>query len=92
MPRAIVEGNSRLALRVRPDDKATLMRAVALEHTHMTDFILRNALEAARKVINDAERVTLSARDSVRVLAALESPPAPNAGLLAAARRMPKGK
>ena len=30
MPRAIVEDNSRLALRVRPDDKATLMRAVAL--------------------------------------------------------------
>jgi len=28
MPRAIVEDNSRLALRVRPDDKATLMRAV----------------------------------------------------------------
>ncbi|MER2625189.1 MAG: DUF1778 domain-containing protein [Accumulibacter sp.] len=38
MPRAIVEDNSRLALRVRPDDKATLMRAVALEHTDMTDF------------------------------------------------------
>lgn len=37
MPRAIVE-DSRLALRVRPDDKATLMRAVALEHTDMTDF------------------------------------------------------
>ena len=38
MPRAIVEDNSRLALRVRPDDKVTLMRAVALEHTDMTDF------------------------------------------------------
>ena len=32
MPRAIVEDNSRLALRVRADDKATLMRAVAIEH------------------------------------------------------------
>jgi len=38
MPRAIVEDISRLALRVRPDDKATLMRAVALEHTDMSDF------------------------------------------------------
>ena len=37
MPPAIVE-DSRLALRVRPDDKVTLMRAVALEHTDMTDF------------------------------------------------------
>ena len=43
MPRTIVEDNSRLALRVRAQDKATLMRAVALEHTDMTDFVLRHA-------------------------------------------------
>lgn len=91
MPRAIVEDNSRLALRVRPDDKATLMRAVALEHTDMTNFILRHALDAARKIIEQAEHLTLSERDSLRVLDALENPPAPNAKLLAAARRMPKG-
>lgn len=92
MPRAVVEDNSRLALRVRADDKAMLMRAVALEHTDMTDFVLRHALNAARKVIEQAEHVTLSERDSLRVLAALENPPAPNSRLLAAARRMPKGR
>ena len=90
MPRTIVEDNSRLALRVRANDKATLMRAVALEHTDMTDFILRHALDAARKVIEQAERVTLSERDSLRVLDMLENPPAPSAKLLGAARRMPK--
>lgn len=90
MPRAIVEDNSRLALRVRADDKVTLMRAVALEHTDMTDFVLRHALDAARKIIEQAERVTLSERDSLRVLRMLESPPAPNARLLRAARRMPR--
>ena len=92
MPRAIVEANSRVALRVRAGDKATLMRAIALEHTDMTDFILRHALDAARKVIDRAERVELSERDSLRVLDALENPPAPNAHLLAAARRMPRHK
>lgn len=92
MPRAVVEDNSRLALRVRADDKLTLMRAVALEHTDMTDFVLRHALDAARKVIEQAERVTLSKRDSLRVLDALENPPAPNEKLLGAARRMPKRK
>ncbi len=92
MPRAVVEGNSRLALRVRADDKATLMRAVALEHTDMTDFVLRHALDAARKVIEQAEHVTLSERDSQRVLDALENPPAPNSKLLGVARRMPKGR
>ena len=90
MPRAAVQDNSRVALRVRANDKATLMRAVALEHTDMTDFILRHALDAARKVIEQAEQVTLSERDSLRVLAALEHPPAPKAKLLAAARRMPR--
>lgn len=90
MPRAIVEDNSRLALRVRAKDKATLMRAVALAHTDMTDFILRHALDAARKLIEQAERVTLSERDSLRVLDALENAPAPNARLLGAARRLPK--
>ena len=90
MPRSFVEGNSRLALRVRADDKDSLIRAVALEHTDMTDFILRRALDAARLVIEKAEHVNLSARESLRVLAALESPPAPNAKLLDAVRRMPK--
>jgi len=90
MPRAIVADNSRLALRVRADDKATLMRAVALEHTDMTDFILRSALVAARKVIEQAEHVTLSERDSLRVLDVLQNPSAPNAKLKAAARRLPR--
>lgn len=88
----MVEDNSRLALRVRADDKVTLMRAVALEHTDMTDFVLRHALDAARKVIDLAERVTLSERDSLRVLDALENPPAPNARLLGAARRLPASR
>lgn len=92
MPRAIVEDNSRLALRVRAGDKITLMRAVALEHTDMTDFVLRHALDAARKIIEQAERLTLSERDSLRVLKVLEKPPAPNDRLLRAARRMPKPK
>ena len=90
MPRITVESNSRLALRVRANDKATLMRAVALEHTDMTDFILRHSLEAARKVIEQEEHLLLTGRDSLRVLAALENPPAPNARLLKAARRLPK--
>ena len=92
MPRAVVEDNSRLALRVRADDKATLMRAVALEHTDMTDFVLRHALAAARKIIERSEHVHLSERDSLRVLDALDNPPAPNSKLLRAARRMPEGR
>jgi uncharacterized protein (DUF1778 family) len=65
------------------------MRACALEHTNLTDFILRNVLRAADAVIDQAERVALSERDSLRVLALLENPGSPNARLLAAALALP---
>ncbi|MEH6875703.1 MAG: DUF1778 domain-containing protein [Candidatus Competibacter sp.] len=89
MPRAVVENNSRMSLRIRAPDKALLMRAVALENTDITDFVIRNALQAARRVIEQAEHMPLSERDSLRVLALLENPPAPNARLLAAAEALP---
>ena len=89
MPRLAVEDNSRMSLRIRAEEKALLMRAVALNHTDLTDFVIRHALSAARAVIQEADRVTLSARDSLRVLDLLENPPAPNARLLAAARATP---
>lgn len=88
MPRAVVEDNSRMSLRIRPEDKAVLMRAVLLEHTDLTDFVVRNALRAARAVIEEAEHVQLCERDSLRVLELLENPPAPNARLMKAARAL----
>jgi len=89
MPRIAVEDNSRMSLRIRPADKALLMRAVAYEHTDLTNFVLRNAMQAAKAVIAQAEQVLLSERDSLRVLDVLENPPAPNAKLLAAAHALP---
>lgn len=89
MSRAAVETNSRIALRIRSADKARLMRACAREHTDLTDFILRNVLRAADSVIEQAERVMLSERDSVRVLELLENPGTPNVRLMAAARALP---
>lgn len=90
MPRVAVEDNSRMSLRISPEDKATLLRAVALEHTDLTDFVLRHALRAAREVVEEADRVRLSGRDSLRVLELLENPPAPNARLKRAAAALPR--
>jgi uncharacterized protein (DUF1778 family) len=84
VPRIAVEDNSRMSLRVRPEEKATLMRAVALMHTDLTDFVLHHALLAAKAVSEEAEHVSLSERDSLRVLSLLEDPPASNAKLRAA--------
>jgi uncharacterized protein (DUF1778 family) len=77
-------------LRIRPEEKAVLLRAVALNHTDLTDFVIRHALRAAKTVIEEADHVRLSERDSLRVLDLLENPPAPNAKLRAAARALPK--
>ena len=85
-----VEDNSRMSLRIRAEEKALLMRAVALNHTDLTEFVVRHALRAAKAVIEEADRVQLSARDSLRVLDLLENPPAPNARLRAAARALPR--
>jgi uncharacterized protein (DUF1778 family) len=90
MPRVAVEDNSRISLRIRPGEKAALLRAVALKHTSLTDFVLRHALLAAQAVVKEAEHVQLSVRDSLRVLDLLENPPAPNAKMRAAARSLPR--
>jgi uncharacterized protein (DUF1778 family) len=79
-----------MSLWIRAEEKALLLRAVALNHTDLTDFVIRHAVLAAKAVIEEADRVQLSGRDSLRVLDLLENPPAPNARLLAAARALPK--
>ncbi len=90
MPRAAVNDNNRVALRVRSADKAVIMRAVALAQTDMTTFMLRSALREAQSVIEEHERLKLTGRDSRLVMELLENPPAPNAKLRKAARAMPE--
>ncbi|MDR3493669.1 MAG: DUF1778 domain-containing protein [Ancalomicrobiaceae bacterium] len=75
MPRAHSD-NGRVELRLRPEDKATLTRAAALKRLDLTGYILGAALPKAEADIAEAERLTLSERDSLRVLALLENPPA----------------
>ena len=75
MPRALTEGG-RVELRLRPEDKATLTRAASLKRLDLTGYILGAVLPKAEADIAEAERLTLSERDSLRVLALLENPPA----------------
>jgi len=86
MARHASEGNNRVELRVKPDEKAILARAAALEHMDLTGVILSKLLPEARAVIERAERVVLSGRDSLKVLDLLENPPKPNARLKRAAK------
>jgi uncharacterized protein (DUF1778 family) len=85
-----VKDNPRMNLRLRPEQKATLVRAAALRHTDLTEFVLQPALREAEAVIEESERIILSERDSLLVLTLLENPPVLNAKLRAAIAAMPK--
>lgn len=92
MPRSAVEANSRIALRIKPKEKAKIMRASAIESTDLTSFILRTAIQAADAVIERSERIALSKRDSLQVLDLLAHPPAANPKLRTAARALKSAK
>ncbi len=85
MPRNHAD-SGRVELRLRPEDKATLARAAALERLDLTSFILRAALPRAQATIEEAERLKLSERDSLRVLDLLENSPPPPERLRRAAK------
>ena len=86
MPRALTE-SGRIELRIKPEEKALLSRAAALQHEDLTGFILRTVVPAAERIIERTERLQLSERDSLRVLDLLENPPKPSAKLRAAAKK-----
>jgi uncharacterized protein (DUF1778 family) len=74
MPRTLTD-NGRIELRLRPEDKATLTRAAALKRLDLTGYILCTVLPRAQADISESEQLTLSERDSLRVLDLLENPP-----------------
>ncbi len=77
----------RIELRTTREEKRLLAAAAAHARLDVTSFIMRNVLPAAREVVDRAERIILSERDTARVLKLLEKPPKPTGALLAAARR-----
>lgn len=75
----------RFELQASSAELALLMRAAALKHVDLPSFVLQAALPRAESVVAEADTVTLSERDSLRVLAMLEHPPEPSPRLVAAA-------
>ena len=79
--------DDRIELRASKEEKRLLVAAAAEERLDVTSFIMRRVVPAAREVVEKAERIVLSRRDTARVLKLLENPPKPTPALLAAARR-----
>ena len=90
MPQTLVKNNSRISLRIPAKEKALLVRAVTLRETSLTDFVIRHAVAAAQTVIDEADRIRLCERDSLRVMELQENPPPPNEKLLKAAHALPE--
>lgn len=83
MPRVSVAGNPRFTMEIPPVDKARLVRAASLERTTLKDFMLRNALSGADAVIERAERIALSERDTRKLLDLLDNPRRANPNMVA---------
>ena len=79
--------NDRIELRATKEEKRLLVAAAAQERLDVTSFIMGRVLPVAREVVDKAERIVLSERDTARVLSLLENPPKPTRALLEAARR-----
>ena len=92
MPRVAVEDNKRMSLRITQEEKAILLRAAVLKNKDLSEFVRQESVDAAKAVIREEEHISLSQRDSLRVLDLLENPPKPNAKLLSAAKALPKRK
>ena len=87
MPAPTAAREDRIELRATKEEKRLLATAAAYERLDVTSFIMRTVLPAAREVVDRAERIVLTERDTARILELLEHPPRPTPALMAAARR-----
>ncbi|MCY4094968.1 MAG: DUF1778 domain-containing protein [Gammaproteobacteria bacterium] len=77
----------RLHLRIDANSKRKLERAASYAETSTSQFVLRNALDAADRMIESHERIVLGQKDWDDFYDALMNPPEPNDALKRAAAR-----
>jgi len=77
----------RLETRVTPDQKSLIERAAALQGRTVTDFVLTSVQDAARRAIEEHQRIDLSVRDSQAFVEALIKPQPVNDRLRDTVRR-----
>lgn len=73
MPQIAIESNERLSLRVSTDAKKLIVRAAAIQQTNLTDFVVSNVLPVAQKIVDAAERVYLTERDTQMIMEILDN-------------------
>ena len=84
------EKSERLEARVNRNQKALFKRAAELQGTTLSDFIVQAASEAATRVVEKHQVITLTSEESAVLVKALLNPPKPGPRLRAAANRYRK--
>jgi uncharacterized protein (DUF1778 family) len=77
----------RLEARVTPAEKQLLMRAAELSGRSLTDFLLANLHESARRILHQHNVMLLSDVDSNDFMTAMLNAPEPTPALQRAGRR-----
>ena len=88
--RAGRERTERLEARITRGQKSLFWRAAKLQGRTLSDFIVQAASEAAKRVVQEHQVITLTAQEQAVFVEALLSPPAPEPRLRSAMRRYNK--
>lgn len=75
----------RLEARVTPEEKERFARAAELTGRSLTDFLVANLHEAARRILDEHNVILLSSADSRRFVEVMLNPPEPTDALRRAA-------
>jgi len=78
---------ARIDMRCEETEKDLLNRAAAIKGMRTSEFIRELALEQAREVIDEAERIVVSERSYREILDLLDNPPEPSDTLIGAMRK-----
>jgi uncharacterized protein (DUF1778 family) len=82
--------NERLEARITKNQKALFKQAAELQGRSLSDFIVQAASEAATRIVQEHQVITLTAQEQATFVEALLNPPKPGPRLRAAARRYRK--
>ncbi|MEW6753356.1 MAG: DUF1778 domain-containing protein [Candidatus Latescibacterota bacterium] len=82
----------RLEMRLSPEQKVLLERAVALNGQVLASFVRSQLMQRAQQIVDEHTRTILSARDFDRFLEVLDGAPEPAPALRAAFRRHQPGR
>jgi uncharacterized protein (DUF1778 family) len=84
------ERTERLEARITRSQKALFKQAAALQGRTLSDFIIQAASEAATRVVQEQQVITLTTQEQKVFVEALLNPPAPGPRLNSAAHRYRK--